>query len=270
MCDFVAAAIVVGLQVQSKVAGRDAGRLRWPAAATAAARRWRRCARVELADHLVDDVINSWRSATNATSGLYLARMASQSGAVELGVVETILHATPGIVKHLLPFVGLLDPDGTLKLIFFFEPPPAGEGARRNRLNRLPARAQGGPSGDGRGGPLRRPARPSARRSRRRSGRYKPTRLLEVERAAVPGEAKVGDPAAKAAAEARGGAVVACGRRRRGAGGDPGHPLAVVLDRVDRTGCRRPTRPRHPPRARRRGTRLGGAKMSVLPSFAGV
>ena len=93
--------------------------------------------------------------------------------------------------------------------------------------------------------------------------------FLEEERAAVLGEPQVGDAAPEAAPHAAGPVFVLAGRGPGRAGGDPGHPFAVILDRVDR---RRPAAaaaaesagppPPAPPSE--------PTKINVLPSLPGM
>ena len=82
--DLVAAAGRIGLEVQAEVPGHDAGAASppWPRSRPAEAPV---CEALSSPIISLMTFISSWRSATKATSGLYLARMASQSVPCSLG-----------------------------------------------------------------------------------------------------------------------------------------------------------------------------------------
>ena len=59
--------------------------------------------------------ISSWRSADVGDQRLVLGPHRVPIGAVQLGIVEAIFHAPPGVVEHLVPFLRLVDPDGDVE-----------------------------------------------------------------------------------------------------------------------------------------------------------
>ena len=97
---------------------------------------------VQLADHLVDDVHQLVAVGDESHQRLVLGAHGVPVGAVELGIVEAILHAAPGVVEHLVPFLGLFDPDGDVEA----DPPPgAAAAAAAGRSRASPAPAPRGP-----------------------------------------------------------------------------------------------------------------------------
>src|SRR5262249_32642596 len=132
------------------------------------------------------------------------------------------------------------DPDADIEA----DPPPgtapgAGTGAGAGCRTGFAAAARAGPAQAGHRGQAA--ARPSTAADRRGEDRLA---LLEEEGAAVPRQPQAGRPARRgrrggaaareAAADPARRVTAPLGGRWGRAGGDRGHPLAVILDRVDR------------------------------------
>src|SRR5262245_40923074 len=66
---------------------------------------------VQLADHLVDDVEQFLAVAHVGDQRLVFGARGVPIFAVHLRVVEAVFHRAPGVVEHLGPFGGLVDPD---------------------------------------------------------------------------------------------------------------------------------------------------------------
>ncbi len=229
--DLVAAAGRVRLEVEAEVPGHDAAALAAPRRVSAG--RGTGVRGVELADHLVDDVHQLVAVGDVGHQRLVLGAHRVPVGAVQLGIVEAILHATPGVVEHLLPFLRLVDPDGDVE----GDPPlraaatAAGFGAAACRPGSIRPTASAASAAAREGRHHSAAATTTAAADRRAVDRLA---FLEEERAAVLGEPQVGDAAAETAAHAAGPIFVVADRGPGRAGGDPGHPLAVILDGVDR------------------------------------
>ena len=111
--DLVAAAGRVGLKVEAEVPGHDDSSR--TARASLSAGRGTGVRGVQLADHLVDHVHQLMAVGHVGHQGLVLGAHRVPIGAVQLGIVEPILHAAPGVVEHLLPFLRLVDPNGDVE-----------------------------------------------------------------------------------------------------------------------------------------------------------
>ena len=111
--DLVTAAGLFRLEIEAEVPGHDAGP--FARLAAVAAGRGAGVRGVELADHLVDHVHQLVPVGHIGHQRLVLGPHRVPVGAVQLGIVEAILHATPGVVEHLVPFLRLVDPDGDVE-----------------------------------------------------------------------------------------------------------------------------------------------------------
>src|SRR5215471_14983414 len=66
---------------------------------------------VQFADHLVDDVEQFLAVADVRNQRLVFGSSGVPILTVHLWVVEAVFHRAPGVVEHLGPFGGLVDPD---------------------------------------------------------------------------------------------------------------------------------------------------------------
>ena len=191
---------------------------------------------VQLADHLVDHVHQLLAVGDEGDQGFVLGAHRVPIGAVQLGVVEAILHASPGVVEHFVPFLGLLDPDGDV------EGDPALRRRRHRRrrsrpLESPPAGAAPGPPHAAAGAIAAKPPPPpppppqtGAVKTDSPSWKKRVRPSLVSRRLDMPPRKPPRMPRGRSSS-------VGDGRPGR-TGGDAGHSLAVVLDRIDR---RRPT-----------------------------
>ena len=224
---------------------------------------------VELADHLVDDVHQLVAVGDIGHQRLVLGAHRVPVGAVQLGIVEAIFHATPGVVEHLVPFLRLFDPDGDVEARSSFSRHRHARIVRRGSASRArPARtARAAAAGHCR----HHPSAAATAATATDGGAVDRLTFLEEERAAVFGEPQVGDAPSEAAPHAARPIFVVADRRPGCAGGDPGHALAVILDGVDRRSRRlRRGRRIRPGRRRRPRPLRSRRKSAFLPSLPGT
>ena len=212
--DLVAAGARIRLEIETEISGGHAG------AAAAPRRRGRRAGvrRVQLADHLVDDVEEFLAVADVRHERLVLRAHRVPVLAVHLRIVEAILHRPPRVAEHLGPFGGAVDlhahveADATARRFAPGARGRRGRAARRTGAASLPARGH-------------------------RDGVHAAA-LAEKDRTAVAREREVPHPAA--ASRGRGG-LFFIRIATRAAREHARQPAAVLLNRVQRR--LRPSRP---------------------------